>query len=324
MNKTIERFAREQIKAKLALLPTAHQLTFKRMYGRDNGRRSAKEADQLTIDKLVEAMPIDALDWALTQIENSMSKLGLAETVTLSPPALSFEQWYEQHIGITLEDARLRGVDDLDVLAACWEGAFAARAATLAIDPAVVPDFERWAKGSDVGLPGSFTWISSRKGWDGALSEIARLSRPITRFTPQQLEAAAEAFGDYFCSHPFDEFTSSKAVARVMLQAACNVNTPELPSAEGWHAPGLGEIHNEDHTIMIDVRVDNPEANDDPASYQPDYLPSDVLASRLAALLAANPGVLTGVPDEVAAPEEEHPTGAVAEKPGTPTEGHTK
>ena len=312
MNKTIERFAREQIKSKLALLPTAHQLTFKRMYGRNEGRRSAKEADQLPLEKIVESIPIDALDWALTQIENSMNKLGLSETVTVSPPALSFEQWYHQHIGITLEDARLRGVYDLEVLAACWEAAFAARAATLAIDPSVVPDFERWANRADIGRPGSFMWISARKGWDAALSEISRLSRPVTRFTPQQLEAASEAFSDYFCSHPFDEFTSSKAVARVMLQAACNVDDPELPTTEGWHAPGLGEIHNADHTIMIDVRVDNPEASDEPATFQPDYLPSDVLASRLTALLRANPGALTGVPDEVAAPEEVHSTVADA------------
>lgn len=64
-----------------------------------------------------------------------------------------------------------------------------------------------------------------------------------------------------------------------------------LPDAGGWHAPGIGEVHNGDHTIMIDVMVDNPAADSIP-EYQPGYLPSDAIAQRLAALLNANPGVL--------------------------------
>lgn len=67
MNKTIEKFARERIKQGLALLPPEWQMTFKRMYSHNNL--------DAPIEEVVETMPTDKLDWALTQIENSIVKL---------------------------------------------------------------------------------------------------------------------------------------------------------------------------------------------------------------------------------------------------------
>lgn len=94
----------------------------------------------------------------------------------------------------------------------------------------------------------------------------------------------------------------TEAQARAAHEAIRNLIYAQSPPAdqpihavEGWHAPGLGEVHNADHTIMIDVMVDNPVVGTNP-EFEPDYLPSDVIAEKLAALLNANPGVLTYEP----------------------------
>ena len=66
MNKTIEQFARQQIKQKLARCTFEQQKLFKRMY-------SPQNIDALLVD-VCDNMPTEKLDWALTQIEHTLKK----------------------------------------------------------------------------------------------------------------------------------------------------------------------------------------------------------------------------------------------------------
>jgi len=76
MNKQLEDYARARIKQDLAQLPEAHQHKFKLMYGRDNGKRSVEDAAALSINDVVDnMMPVDKLDWAMQQVENSLKKI---------------------------------------------------------------------------------------------------------------------------------------------------------------------------------------------------------------------------------------------------------
>lgn len=65
MNKQLEQIARDKIKEGLADLPDGWQDIFRRMYG-EQGQ---------DINDVVDQMPADKLDWALTQVENSLDKL---------------------------------------------------------------------------------------------------------------------------------------------------------------------------------------------------------------------------------------------------------
>lgn len=67
MNKTVEDFMRNQIKNGLKQLPDSWKELFKRMY-------SHKDLSK-DINKVVDDMPIEKLDWALSQVENSMKKM---------------------------------------------------------------------------------------------------------------------------------------------------------------------------------------------------------------------------------------------------------
>ena len=67
MNNTVEQFTREEIKTGLKLLPDNWVLMFKRMYSHKN-----LDAD---INDVIDSMPSEKLDWALSQVENSISKL---------------------------------------------------------------------------------------------------------------------------------------------------------------------------------------------------------------------------------------------------------
>ena len=67
MNKTIEEFTREEIKEKLKTLPQGNVNMFMRMYAGNNTNK--------TVNEVVDEMPVEKLDWALTQIENSQKKL---------------------------------------------------------------------------------------------------------------------------------------------------------------------------------------------------------------------------------------------------------
>ena len=67
MNNKVSDFTREEIKDGLKQLPEKWQLMFKRMYSHNNL--------ELDIDSVVDNMPDDKLDWALTQVENSLAKI---------------------------------------------------------------------------------------------------------------------------------------------------------------------------------------------------------------------------------------------------------
>ncbi len=68
MNKSISDFTRQQIKEGLKQLPDNWQMMFKRMYSHNN-----LDCDIVTV---VDNMPDEKLDWALSQVENSLKKIG--------------------------------------------------------------------------------------------------------------------------------------------------------------------------------------------------------------------------------------------------------
>jgi hypothetical protein len=73
MNDTIEKFTRQEILEKLQTLPESYQRMFLRMYNYSVSSESNNPADY--ISETVSNLPTDKLDWALTQIENSIKKL---------------------------------------------------------------------------------------------------------------------------------------------------------------------------------------------------------------------------------------------------------
>lgn len=75
MNPQLQDFARTKLKTDLATLPESNQRIFKLMYGRDDGRRSVADAEAMPIGDVVDAMPEDRLDWAMTQVANSLAKV---------------------------------------------------------------------------------------------------------------------------------------------------------------------------------------------------------------------------------------------------------
>ena len=71
MNNITLQFIRSTLKEGLAKCPEEWQMTFKRMY-------SHKDLDK-PIDKVVDDMPDHRLDWAMTQVQNSLNKLDTEE-----------------------------------------------------------------------------------------------------------------------------------------------------------------------------------------------------------------------------------------------------
>ena len=63
-NPTIINFTRGEIKSGLHKLNDGCQTLFKRMY--------ARVGDDVPIDEVVDGMPSDNLEWALTQVQNSL------------------------------------------------------------------------------------------------------------------------------------------------------------------------------------------------------------------------------------------------------------
>lgn len=66
MNHLLQTFARSWLKEQLAKLPESNQDVFKRMY--------SPFAIAAPMDRVIDQMPADKLDWAMTQVENSMKK----------------------------------------------------------------------------------------------------------------------------------------------------------------------------------------------------------------------------------------------------------
>ena len=66
MNKLAEKYYRDQLKQGLSKLKESSLFIFKRMY-------SHKDLNK-PINDVVDEMPCDKLDWALTQVHNSLKK----------------------------------------------------------------------------------------------------------------------------------------------------------------------------------------------------------------------------------------------------------
>lgn len=66
MNHILQKFARDWLKEQLAKLPDSNVDIFKRMY--------SPFAIAAPIDRVIDQMPADKLDWAMTQVENTLKK----------------------------------------------------------------------------------------------------------------------------------------------------------------------------------------------------------------------------------------------------------
>ncbi len=69
MNTTISNLTREKIKEGLCELPESWQNMFKRIYHHI--------ATDCSLNELVDKLPVENLDMALTQVENSLNKLDI-------------------------------------------------------------------------------------------------------------------------------------------------------------------------------------------------------------------------------------------------------
>lgn len=87
MNQQLQEFARNKLLEGLAQLPGGWQERFNLMYARDNGRRSVEDAKAMSISAVVAQMPEDTLDWALTQVQNSLNKQSKESTMTTTAQA---------------------------------------------------------------------------------------------------------------------------------------------------------------------------------------------------------------------------------------------
>lgn len=64
MNKQLQTFAKQSLKAGLIQLPKNWQMLFKRMYSHKNLKAN--------ISDVIDAIPEDKLDWAMQQVEKSL------------------------------------------------------------------------------------------------------------------------------------------------------------------------------------------------------------------------------------------------------------
>jgi len=81
MNKDLEFHARSMLMAQLALVPEKSQELFKLMYGRLGGKRSVADTKAMSIEEVVAEMEAEKLDWAMTQVDNTIAKLPQAQQV---------------------------------------------------------------------------------------------------------------------------------------------------------------------------------------------------------------------------------------------------
>ena len=64
MNDQLQKFARNSLKDSLTKLPENNQILFRRMYSHKNV--NAK------INDIIDAMPVDKLDWAMQQVQSTL------------------------------------------------------------------------------------------------------------------------------------------------------------------------------------------------------------------------------------------------------------
>lgn len=67
MNSQLAAYAREKIKEGLGDLSEGHRMVFKRLYSHNN--------IEMPINDVIKNMPDEKLNWALTQVQNSLNKL---------------------------------------------------------------------------------------------------------------------------------------------------------------------------------------------------------------------------------------------------------
>lgn len=79
MNDQLQEFARKTLLDGLEKLPDGWQRKFKMMYGRKNGKRSVENTEKMSLIDVVNEIPPEKLDWAMTQIENSVRKIERGE-----------------------------------------------------------------------------------------------------------------------------------------------------------------------------------------------------------------------------------------------------
>jgi len=67
MNEELATFARKFLKENIQKLSEGHHRVFRQMYSADN--------PDLAIDKVIDKMPDNKLDWAMSQVKNSLPKV---------------------------------------------------------------------------------------------------------------------------------------------------------------------------------------------------------------------------------------------------------
>jgi hypothetical protein len=70
-------YARQRLRTGLSMLTETHVKTFKMMYWPDGGYERFSDPEDMDLDRIINGMPLSKLDWALSQTENSLQKLGL-------------------------------------------------------------------------------------------------------------------------------------------------------------------------------------------------------------------------------------------------------
>lgn len=74
MNNTLSTAARTILKDLLSQLPEKNHRIFKLMYARDGGKRSVEDAEKVPINHVVDQIPDDKIDWAISQCERTIAK----------------------------------------------------------------------------------------------------------------------------------------------------------------------------------------------------------------------------------------------------------
>lgn len=74
MNSTLSKFARDTLKANLALCTDGERHVFELMYCPRTGRRGENPVLGLSTDEIVDKMPDEKLDWAMQQVERTLAK----------------------------------------------------------------------------------------------------------------------------------------------------------------------------------------------------------------------------------------------------------
>jgi hypothetical protein len=73
-NETFIQLGKDKLKELLAQCTEPQKDMFKLMYGRNNGKRSVEDAKLMWVNKVVDEMSPDKIDWALTQCEKTVEK----------------------------------------------------------------------------------------------------------------------------------------------------------------------------------------------------------------------------------------------------------